>query len=136
MYHTPVMRATSDSRTAGPVCSTREAMRPAKSFWKNAQDWRATCQWFCHRIMLETLAEIAWLATRFWPVCASGRTTSSTAAIASRVRHHPPHEDRDHGIQQGDQEARGEQRNKQAFGLAGKMPIERRQPGGRFRPRR
>jgi hypothetical protein len=66
-------------------------MRPAKSFWKKAQDWRATCQWFCHLIMLETLAEIAWLATRFWPVCASGRTTSSTAAMPMRVRQDSSH---------------------------------------------
>ena len=81
MYQTPVMRATSNSRTAGPVCSTRVAMRPAKSFWKNAQDWRATCQWVCHRIMLATFAEIAWWAIRFCAVSASGRTTSSTAAM-------------------------------------------------------
>src|ERR1700719_3361473 len=91
MYHTPVMRATSDSRTAGPVWITREAMRPAKSFWKNAHDWRATYQWFCHRIMFETLAEIAWLATRFWPVNASGRTSNSTAAIPTSVRHDSAH---------------------------------------------
>jgi hypothetical protein len=91
MYQTPVMSATSDSRTAGPVCSTRDAMRPAKSFWKNDHDWRATCQWFCQRIMLETLAEIAWLATRFWPVSASGRATSSTAAMPSSVSHDVSH---------------------------------------------
>ena len=86
-----MMRATSDSRIAGPVWSTRVAMRPAKSFWKNAQDWRATYQWFCQRIMLDTLAEIAWLATRFWPVCASGRATSSTTAIPSKVGHDSAH---------------------------------------------
>jgi hypothetical protein len=86
MYQTPVMRATSDSRTDGPVCSTREAMRPAKSFWKNAHDWRATCQWVCHRIMLETLAAIAWWVMRFWLVSASGRKISNTAAMPSRVR--------------------------------------------------
>ena len=28
-------------------------MRPAKSFWKNAQDWRTTCQWFCQRMRFD-----------------------------------------------------------------------------------
>src|SRR6266436_1106824 len=55
------------------------------------QRTRATYQWFCQRIILETLAEIAWLATRFWPVCASGRAMSNTAAIPSRVRHDSSH---------------------------------------------
>ena len=68
MYQTPVISATRLSRIAGPVCITRLAMRPAKSFWKNAQDWRATCQWFCQRIRLATLAAMAWLVTRFWMV--------------------------------------------------------------------
>ena len=53
------------SRIAGPVCITRLAMRPAKSFWKNAQDCRTTCQWFCQRMRFDTLAAIAWLASRF-----------------------------------------------------------------------
>ena len=91
IYQTPVISATSDSRIAGPVCSTRLAMRPAKSFWKNAQDWRDTYQWFCHRIMLETLAEIAWLATRFWHVSASGRATRRTAAMPMSVRQESSH---------------------------------------------
>ncbi|WP_315855139.1 hypothetical protein [Chenggangzhangella methanolivorans] len=30
------------SRSAGPVCITLVAMRPAKSFWKKPQDWRTT----------------------------------------------------------------------------------------------
>ncbi len=29
-------------------------MRPAKSFWKNGQLWRTTCQWLCQRIRLVT----------------------------------------------------------------------------------
>ena len=66
MYQTPVISATTVSRIAGPVCITRLAMRPAKSFWKNAQDWRTTCQWFCQRMRFDTLAEIAWLVSRFW----------------------------------------------------------------------
>jgi hypothetical protein len=65
MYQTLVSIATSVSRIAGPVCITRLAIRPAKSFWKNAQDWRTTYQWFCHRMRFDTFAEIAWLAIRF-----------------------------------------------------------------------
>ena len=38
MNHTAVSSETRLSRSAGPVCMTRVAMRPAKSFWKNAQD--------------------------------------------------------------------------------------------------
>src|SRR5262252_6554071 len=84
MYQTLVSSATRVSRIAGPVCITRLAMRPAKSFWKNAQDWRTTYQWFCHLMRLETLAEIAWFAIRFCAVSAIGRATSSTNAIAKR----------------------------------------------------
>ena len=36
------------------VCITRLAMRPAKSFWKNGQLCRTTCQWLCQRIRLVT----------------------------------------------------------------------------------
>ena len=60
-------------------------MRPAKSFWKNAQDWRATWKWFCQRIMLATLTAIAWLLTRFCAICASGRSSSSTTAMPSSI---------------------------------------------------
>ena len=65
-----MISATRVSRIAGPVCITRLAMRPAKSFWKNAQDCRTTCQWFCQRMRFDTLAAIAWLATRFCAVSA------------------------------------------------------------------
>src|SRR6266566_2537744 len=83
MYQTLVSSATRVSRIAGPVCITRLAMRPAKSFWKNAQDWRTTYQWFCQRMRFDTLAEIAWFA-RFCAVSAIGRATSSTNAIPNR----------------------------------------------------
>ena len=83
MYQTPVISATTVSRIAGPVCITRLAIRPAKSFWKNAQDWRTTCQWFCQRMRFDTLAEIAWLDSRFCVVSAIGRNTSKVSAIAS-----------------------------------------------------
>jgi hypothetical protein len=41
--------------------------------------------------MLATLAEIAWLATRFWQVRASGRTTSNTAAMPISIGQDSPH---------------------------------------------
>ena len=81
MYQTPVISATMVSRIAGPVCITRLAMRPAKSFWKNAQDCRTTCQWFCQRMRFDTLAAIAWLASRFCAAIAAGRTNSSSSAM-------------------------------------------------------
>src|SRR3972149_3776422 len=54
MYHTARMADITLSRRALAVCITRLAMRPAKSFWKNGQFWRTTCQWLCQRIMLVT----------------------------------------------------------------------------------
>ena len=68
MNQTAVSSETRLSRIAGPVCITRVAMRPAKSFWKKAHDWRATCQWFCQRIRLATLAAMAWFITSCWMV--------------------------------------------------------------------
>ena len=86
------------------------AMRPAKSFWKNAHDWRTTCQWFCQRMRLDTLAAIAWLASRFCIVNVAGRTNQQhqrhdqqQAAVlgeqrlrvcAGHERHHAAEEDR------------------------------------------
>jgi hypothetical protein len=37
MYQTAVIMETRLCAIAGPVCITLLAMRPAKSFWKNAQ---------------------------------------------------------------------------------------------------
>ena len=85
MYQTAVISETRLSRKAGPVCITLLAMRPAKSFWKKAQLCRTTCQWLCQRIMLATLAAIAWFMTRFCAVSASGRPISSTAAMPSSI---------------------------------------------------
>ncbi len=45
------------------VCITRLAMRPAKSFWKNGQLCRTTCQWLCQRIRLVTPGITALLRT-------------------------------------------------------------------------
>jgi hypothetical protein len=64
MYQTARMLETTHSRTALPVCMTRLAMRPAKSFWKNGQLWRTTCQWLCQRIRLVTPGTTALLRTR------------------------------------------------------------------------
>jgi hypothetical protein len=52
MYQTALTTCTTLSRRAGPACITRLAMRPAKSFWKNGQLWRTTCQWLCQRMRL------------------------------------------------------------------------------------
>ena len=83
MNQTAVSSDTRLSRIAGPVCITRVAMRPAKSFWKNAHDCRETCQWFCQRMRLDTFAAMAWFIRRCWLVEASGRNTSSTPAMPS-----------------------------------------------------
>src|SRR5438045_4312802 len=83
MYQTAVTSDTRLSRIDGPVCITRLAMRPAKSFWKKLHDWRTTCQWLCQRTRLATLAAIAWLDSTFCSVCDAGRNTRSTVAIAS-----------------------------------------------------
>ena len=64
MYQTPRMDETTDSRSALDVCITRLAMRPAKSFWKNGQLCRTTCQWLCQRMRLVTLGTTALLRTR------------------------------------------------------------------------
>ncbi len=124
-------------------------MRPAKSFWKNAQLWRTTCQWFCQRIMFDTLAAIAWLATRFCAVIASGRPISSTSAMPMSMCHCSassvfgslavisvttrPMKTGIGGVEQSDDEARDEQHREQPFGLAGKMPIEADQRRRRLR---
>ena len=73
-------------RTAGPVSMTREAMRPAKSFWKNGQLCRTTCRWLCQRTKLVTLATMPVFEIRFWLAIAAGRTSSTTSAIAASSR--------------------------------------------------
>ena len=40
--HRLSIELTTVSRTAGPVCITFWAMRPAKSFWKKVRLWRST----------------------------------------------------------------------------------------------
>ena len=98
--------------------------------------------------MLATLAEIAWLATRFWPVSASGRSTSSTAAIPNRTCQESAHS-RDGSLavtnvmtrpmktgiiefEQCHHQAEREQCREQALCLPGEVPIERDEAAGRL----
>ena len=131
------------SRSAGPVCITRLAMRPAKSFWKNAHDLAHHVPVVCQRIRLVTLAAIAWLASRF---CVTMRERPrdqqhdrhaepaacqcSANSVARRRRRHQrddaADENRNRRVEQRDDEAGDEQRGEQALGLAREVPIERR----------
>ena len=81
MYQTARMLETTHSRTALPVCMTRLAMRPAKSFWKNGQLCRTTCQWLCQRIRLVTPGTTALLRTRLSASSASGRPMTTRSAM-------------------------------------------------------
>src|SRR5262249_14683638 len=83
MYQMVVMVAVSVERTDGPVCITRSEMRPAKSFWKNAQLCRTTCQCACHRINPVNGAAIAWLVISESVKSTIGRATSTTSAMPS-----------------------------------------------------
>ena len=125
MYQTAVSSATTLSRIAGPVCITRLAMRPAKSFWKNAHDWRTTCQWLCQRMRFETLAAIAWLAISVLGHHRGGTRDQQHECHQQKQRpefleqlvrrvgrqqgHDAPDEHRDHGVEQGDHETGGKQ---------------------------
>ncbi len=81
MYQTARIDDTTDSRSALLVCITRFAMRPAKSFWKNGQLCRTTCQWLCQRMRLVTPGTTALLRTRLSASSVSGRNTSTSAAM-------------------------------------------------------
>ena len=81
MYQTALIELTMLSRMPGPVCMTRVAMRPAKSFWKKVQLWRTTCQWFCQRTRFIMPGAIACCVIRFCSNSAAGRASSSTAAM-------------------------------------------------------
>ena len=85
MYQIARMLLTTHSRSALLVCITRLAMRPAKSFWKNDQPWRATCQWLCQRIMLVTPGSTALLRTRLSASIASGRPTRISSAMPASI---------------------------------------------------
>ncbi len=87
MYQTARMLAMTLSRKALAVCMTRLAMRPAKSFWKNGQFWRSTCQWLCQRIMLVTPGISAFWRINMSARFASGRTTSTSATMPASKGH-------------------------------------------------
>ena len=85
MYQTARMADITLSRNALAVCITRLAMRPAKSFWKNDQFWRTTCQWLCQRIRL-----VAPGISAFWRIAmsassTSGRTMSISTTMPSSI---------------------------------------------------
>ena len=85
MYQTARMLDITLSRRELAVCITRLAMRPAKSFWKNARPWRSTCQWLCQRIRL-----VAPGISAFWRIAmstriTSGRTMSTSATMPSSI---------------------------------------------------
>ncbi len=75
------------SRSDGPVCITRFATRPAKSFWKNVQLCRTTCQWLCHRTRFVSPAAMDWFVSRFCISNPAGRSTSRNAAMPSNTCH-------------------------------------------------
>src|SRR5438874_1818769 len=83
MYQMPRIDRTALSRNAGPVCMTRAAIRPAKSFWKKVHPCRTTCQWLCQRTMLVRPGISIWLTMMACAKCAAGRTTRSSTAIAT-----------------------------------------------------
>src|SRR5881392_3562758 len=129
MYQTARMLDIALSRKEPPVCITRFAIRPAKSLWKNVRLWRTTCQWLCQRIRL-----VAPGTSTFWRITmslriASGRTKSTSAVIAASIGRHqrdePADDQRDHGVEQRDTEAREEHPRVPALRLADEVPIER-----------
>ena len=85
MYQTARMLDIALSRSELAVCMTRFAMRPAKSFWKNGQFWRTTCQWLCQRIRLVAPGTSALCLIETSVRIASGRATSTSATIASSI---------------------------------------------------
>ena len=84
MYQTARIPAMALSRSDRPVCITRLAMRPAKSFWKKLQLWRTTCQWLCQRIRLVVPGMTAFRRTATSIRIASGRSSRTTASMPSR----------------------------------------------------
>jgi hypothetical protein len=87
MYQTARMLAITLSRSACAVCITRFAMRPAKSFWKNGQLCRTTCQWLCQRIRqvapgISTMCRIE-MSTQ----ATSGRATRTSTTIVASIGH-------------------------------------------------
>src|SRR5213592_911345 len=139
MYQTARMLAITLSRNALAVCMTRLAMRPAKSFWKNGQFCRTTCQWLCQRIMLVTPGISA-----FWRINMSARleradeeheshhageqgplrVESRLAVDGLHQRNQLPYEHRDHRVDQRHGQAGHEHKRVPALGLAHEVPVK------------
>ena len=136
----PATDSTTLSRSAGPVCMTRAAMRPAKSFWKNVQPCRTTCQWFCQRTRLVSPGTRIRLATISCAKCAAGRKIRNSAAISSSCppasrqiasgsvdddqRDDAADRYRDQRIDDRDAEPGHEQRRDRPRDLPHEMPVE------------
>ena len=152
MYQTARMLDIALSRSELAVCMTRFAMRPAKSFWKNGQLWRTTCQWLCQRIRLVAPGTSALCRIETSARIASGRTTSTSATMREQHRHrgrqrgltvgrlHQRHEaadeQRNDGVEQRDGEARAEHGRVPALRLLDEVPVERDEPFRRRADRR
>ena len=131
------------SRTALPVCITRLAMRPAKSFWKNGQLWRTTCQWLCQRIRLVTPGTTRVVAHQAVEQQRERAADQHQRAMPSSIGRllgqrrgavggfHQPHqaadEERDQRVDQRHRQAGGEHRREQPARLAHEVPVERQQ---------
>ena len=87
MYQMARMLAITLSRSALAVCITRLAMRPAKSFWKNGQLCRTTCQWLCQRMRLVAPGMIALWRIATSASITSGRTRSTSATMPTSRGH-------------------------------------------------
>jgi hypothetical protein len=87
MYQTARIAAITLSRSAFAVCITRLAMRPAKSFWKNGQLCRTTCQWLCQRIRLVTPGMSALWRIETSASSTSGRMMSTSATMPASRGH-------------------------------------------------
>ena len=126
------------------VCITRLAMRPAKSFWKNGQLWRTTCQWLCQRIRL-----VAPGMSALWRIATSASSDERPHEQHQRdhagehrplraerrlpvgrfhQRHQPADEERDHRVEQRHREAGGEHGRVPALRLPHEVPVEGDQP--------
>ena len=149
MYQTAVISATTLSRIAGPVCITRVAMRPAKSFWKNDHD-------LAHDVPValpadpvrdvggdrlvgdQRLGHHRDRARDQQHECHQQKQRPEfLEQLVRRVRRQQgddaPDEHRDHGVEQRDHETGGEQRQNSRLRLARIMPIEREQARRRLR---
>ena len=114
---------------------------PAKSFWKNGQLWRTTCQWLCQRIRLVTPGTTALLRTRLSASSASGRPMSDDGAPCRPASAAPranaaarsvacisvtslPMKTGIERVDQRDRKAGHEHRGVQAARLADEVPVE------------